>query len=305
MSENTPVTAEAPASEAPETNPTSTEVPSSAAPTTVSSEGTKADKEAEALASAAAKRKYKIKVDNEELEVDEDELVRDYQLKKASYKKMSEAAKLRKQAEEVISLLKTDPRKALRHPAINADMRKLAEEIIQETLEEEMLSEEQKEIRRLKKEMAEKDERLTKAEKEREDRRVAAMTEKYKGEYTATLEEAFKLSGLPKNKRTINRLLDYIEQALDNDIDVTPSDIAKMARSDYEEEIKALFGNVEPDTLLGLLGEESVKKLRRADVNKLKGVKAPEGVDKEVSEAPKEEAKDKRKLTAREVFGLR
>lgn len=256
-------------------------------------------------AAEAVKRKFKVKIDDQEKEIDEDELVRDYQLKQASYKKMSEAAKLRKEAEDFFELLKTNPKKALTHPKINADLRTLAEDFLKEQLEEELLDPKDKEIKKLKREMDEIRAEKEALKKKEEDERAAAMQQKYQEQFTQVLEEALKLSGLPRNKRSINRVIDYIEQALDNDIEVTPKDIAKMAREDYESDVKALFGSTDPESLLSMFGEETITKLRKADLKKLKkpGDEAPTPAEQPKVETVSQDDKPKKRLTAKDIWG--
>ncbi len=98
-------------------------------------------------AAAEAMRKHKVKVDGQEIEVDEEELKRGYAHQKAANKKLQEGLRAKKQAEDFVKLLKTDPLKVLKDPRIGHDVRKLAEEYLASQLEDELLDPREKELR--------------------------------------------------------------------------------------------------------------------------------------------------------------
>jgi len=90
-------------------------------------------------------RKYKVKLDGKEVEVDEDELINSYQLRKVSDQRLQEGVKARRQAEAFLQMLKADPRKVLSDPRIGIDVKKMAEDIIYENLQQEMMTPENNE----------------------------------------------------------------------------------------------------------------------------------------------------------------
>lgn len=215
-------------------------------------------------------RKLKVKIDGNETELDESEVIAGYQLRRASDGRFQEAAKLRQQAEEVIKLLKTNPRAALQHPAIGADVRKLAEEILQEELENELLDPKDREIRTLKstlkaKEDAERQAQETVVAKEKKQAEAEYMTK-----YETGIKSALQQSGLPLTNLTATRMIHYLKNAMAAGYDAEPSDVVELVREDYVNEIKQLFGASDGTTLASLLGEDGLKKVRQHDISRLK-----------------------------------
>ena len=91
------------------------------------------------IAPEGGERMFKVKINGEDIEVSEEELKAGYQTRKASDEKFREAAMSKKQAEEFINLLRTNPRKVLSNPNLGIDVRKFAEEYLVEQMEDEMM----------------------------------------------------------------------------------------------------------------------------------------------------------------------
>lgn len=94
--------------------------------------------------------KYKIKqkINGKEHELPLAEALKTSGLHRAAYEKMEEAAKIRKEAEELKSKLKANPRAFLKEFGI--DTLKLGEEELEEYVNESRMTDEQKELKRLK-----------------------------------------------------------------------------------------------------------------------------------------------------------
>lgn len=238
-------------------------------------------KQANETPAEAIKRKLKVKINDAEQELDEDEVVAGYQLRRASDSKFQEAARLRKEAEEIIGLFKSNPRKALEHPAIGADVRKMAEEILSEHLEEELSTPEQKRIRELEKKLAEQESRdRAKAEAEEKAKSSAAETA-YITQAEKDITSALQTSGLPRTNRTVGRMIHYMQNALRAGHDVKPSEVVELVKEDYQNDIKELFGAADGATLAALLGEDGLKKVRTHDLSRLKDPKVRVSADRQ------------------------
>lgn len=241
-------------------------------------------------------KKYKVKdEDGTEIEVDEETLLRDYQIRKASDKKFREAAMMRKQAEDFIHLLKTDPRKVLSNPSLGLDLRRFAEEYLVEQLEEEMLDPKEKEFRKYKK-MVEDQQAKEKAEKDKQDQeRAEALRAKYTEDYSKQIVEALNTSGLPKSEHTVKRMAYYMHEGLKNGIDLKAKDIVDLVRQDYLNEQKSLIGGLDADALIQILGEETANKIRKWDVSRVKA-QTKTAVTPQ-NQAPSVHVKEKKKIT--------
>ena len=99
-------------------------------------------------AKAELRRKFKIKVDGEELEEeidlsDEEAIIRKLQLAAVAQKRMQEKAlyekkygQLDKDIRSFFEILKNNPREILEDPNLNIDLKQLAEQILNEEIEE-------------------------------------------------------------------------------------------------------------------------------------------------------------------------
>jgi len=229
---------------------------------------------------APAKKKYKMKVNGKETEVElsEQELIEGYQTRQASDEKFREASMSKKQAEEFIHLLRTDPMKVLRNPALSINMRELAEQYLVGELEEELLDPKDKELRDHKKKLQAFEDEKKAAEKEQQEKRVAALREKYSQDYSTQIVSALQTSGLPKTEHTVKRMAYYMHQGIQRGLDLKAADVVDLVREDYINDHKALHGGLDADMLVQLLGEESINKIRNWDLARLKdtrGAKLP------------------------------
>jgi hypothetical protein len=220
-------------------------------------------------ASRLAKR-YKVKIDGAESEVDEDELVRSYQLRKVSDKRLQEATQSRKQAEEFVNLLKNDPIKLLSDPRIGHDVKKLAEEYLMKELENEMLSPEQRELKETKSKLKSYEDWKQEQEKAaitaQEQQVVSHYTQKYQQDIISALDK----SGLPRSESTVNRMINYMSQSLENGYGLEADDVVDLVKMDYIKDTKSLYQGVPDDVLLSILGDDIVKKVIKADLSRVR-----------------------------------
>lgn len=252
--------------------------PAQATPETAPVEGQEQAPQGEGLAARAeALKKYKVKVDGEELEVDENELLTGYQTRKAADKKFREASMARKQAEEFVSLLKSDPIKLLSHPSIGHDVRKLAEEYLVSQLQEEALSPEQRELKEAKRKLQEYEEQEKRKTQEADKEKMEKLQAHYAEDYTNKIIGALESSTLPKTPMTIKRMAYYLHRGLEMGVEMDIKDVAGLVKQDYIDEQKNLFGALDEDTLVSLLDKDVLEKIRRAEVKKLKTRQPPKG----------------------------
>jgi len=218
-------------------------------------------------------RKFKVKVNGIDQEVDEAELLSGYQTRKASDEKFREAAMSRKQAEEFIGLLRTNPMKVLNDPNLGLNFRELAEKFLVEQMEEEMLDPRDRELRDAKRQLAEIEDAKRQAKKSEEDQANEELKAKFTNDYTNQIVEALASSGLPKTEHTVKRMAYYMHQGVQRGYDLTASDVASLVKEDYIQEQKSLYGSLDGDMLIQLLGADVANKIRKHDVTKFKSSK--------------------------------
>ena len=215
-------------------------------------------------------RKYKVKINNEELEVDENELLRGYQTRKAADERFREAAMARKQVEEVISMLKDEDSVFEVLSKLGYDPRELSEKYLVKRLEEETLSPQEKELREYKRKLAQFENAKKQEEARIQEEQRITLINKYTNDYSTQVVDALETSGLPKTPHTVKRMAYYLHQSLQRGYDLTAKDVVHLVKEDYMEEQKALFGGLDTDSLSNLLGKDTIAKIRKQELSKLK-----------------------------------
>lgn len=244
----------------------------------------------------SAPKTYKVKVDGEEVEVTEDELLRGYQMRKASDKRFAEANQARKQAEEFVRLLKTDPTKVLSHPSIGHDVKKLAEDYLLQEMEKEMMTPEQKQLQEYQQKLAAYEAQEKKAREQYENQQKEAIRQRYQEDYNKQIVDALESSGLPKTEHTVKRMIHYMANALEKGYELTANDVVGLVRNDYIEDTKSLYSGLDGDALIKILGDGVAKKLRKHELNQFKKQGKQPPVQNQ-SSSPRSTGKEPQKLS--------
>lgn len=254
-------------------------------------------------------KKLKLKVDGEEFEEEFDPnddayLTRQFQLAKASQKRMSQYADLEKELIDFMQELKTNPKKALTKDFIGLDLKKLATEIIDEEIERAQKSPEQLEKEKLQAELqAIKEER----EREKQEAQAAELERRREQEaerYDILMEKALNESNLPKTPYTVKKMAELMLIGLENGIDLTPTELVPLVREEMEADIKQMFAVMPEDVIEQFIGKDVFNRVRKKNLAKAKA--APAAPLKTVKEVSKEAQKKEQavvKKTFKDFFG--
>ena len=205
----------------------------------------------------------------------------------AADKKFQEASYMRKQSEDFIKLLKTNPEAVLNNPAVGLDVQKWAEDFLWNRMQEAKKSPEQREAEENKRKLAEYQEREKQATEKQKQSAFEAAKEQYKGKLTEDIVKTLAETNLPKSARTVSRMAHYILQAKQNGwSDVSPRDVVDMVREDYVSEHNELLGQLPQEELLKILSKEVREKIRKAELWALKhpGQKVPASMQPTVAD---------------------
>lgn len=246
-----------------------------------------------------AARKFKLKVNGVEREYDEDTVIRRAQLAESADQKFQEAAKMRKQAEAFIQALRDDPISVLTNPNLGVDMRKIAEKFLAKEYQREMISPEQRELEELRefkaqreRELQEQQEREQMTAKERE---FSVQQQKYAQEYDRQISEGLANSGLPKTPQTLKRVAELMHSALRKGYELDVATAVDMVRESYQNDMMQLYGQLDGDKLVGLLGEDLAKKIRMYDLQRLKAKHNPPPSQEPQQAAPPQNRRQEQK----------
>lgn len=216
------------------------------------------------------KLRKKLKVGGKEIEVDEDELVKRAQMGYSAEEKWQEASKMRKQVESFITMLQNDPAQALEKMGFDVDA--MAEQRIQQRIEEMKKSPEQLELERIRRENE-----TIKAERERErnelqQREVQRMQEQYAVQIENDINSALDAPdfGLPKSPYFVKRIADVMIYGLKNNKEISAKRAAEIVRNEVKEELQQMYQMTPDEVFEQMIGKDRLNKYRRAKITKAK-----------------------------------
>jgi hypothetical protein len=248
------------------------------------------------------KGKEILKVNGKKREIqDYNDMVRLAQLGLAANEKFQQASDKIRQAEAIVELLQTNPEKALQR--LGFDVRQMAEEYLRAELQKEVLTDEQRKIMEMEQKLAEYEEQKKKKEDEEKANRISELQRHYEAELSDKIIKAIETYKLPRNERTISRIAEKLYVALENGYEIDPLDVAPLVKQEVEEELRGMYGTLDVDSMLQLLGEDNLKKIREHELRKVKD-KAPKNPVKTTPVAtPRQESETgSKKIKAADFF---
>jgi hypothetical protein len=218
-------------------------------------------------------KKFKLKVDGEEIEEEfdlsnEEALIKELQLAKAAKKRMAEAQDAKRKAYELMQSIDQDPANMLKR--LGPKGFEIAERLLLEKMQDEMLSPEEKNFRDMKRKLeayeAQEKEMLAKQEQQK----LESLEKEQAEHYQQVIIDALEKSGLPKTAESAKRLAFLLHKNLQLGIELDAVDLAKEVKNEYTTNIQQLLKNATPEQLVELLDKDAVKKLRQYDTNQFK-----------------------------------
>lgn len=286
--------AAAPSSAAPESTAPVTEAPSSEASEDIDAleasleeggeEQSKEEKKVEE-AKKELRKKYNLKVNNKvrelELDLENDAEVQKYLQKAlAADEKFQEAANMKKGFAELINQLKTNPLAILAHPEIGVDLKRLAEQVLTQEIEDMQKTPEQKKLEDMEKKLKAYEEEKVRLEEEKRQAEMSKLEEQTYQELDEQISEALAGTELPKSPYVVKRIADAMITAMDmgyNDVQV--KDIIPFVEQQITSEIQQLFESAPETTSEKLMekfvGKKNLDKYRKSRISKVRA-KAPE-----------------------------
>lgn len=239
-----------------------------------------------------AERKFKLKFGKMERELSEKDVIAWAQKGWASDEKFQGAASKEKMMNEFIARFKDDPDALYRH--LGVDPVEAAKKRLAAELKRKVMTPQEREIAEYKEEL----EAFRKKEKDRADNehkeKVTQLQTKYEQQYDKEMSEAIMASGLPKTPKTVKRCAEIAYRNLQQGYELPWSTIMEVVRSEYQNDVKELFGAADPDALMKLFGDDIAKKLTSASLKKrVADVEPVTEQNRQVAGGKKEEAVQK------------
>jgi hypothetical protein len=223
-------------------------------------------------------KKHRVKVFDQELDVSEEDLKKDYELRRASHMRMQEASEAKKQYEQLLSKFQKDPWAAFQELQIDPDL--AAEQRLLKKLERELMTPEQKAL-------YEKEESLTARERELKEYEDAkkqyqetlakqeedALTYKAVKEIDTEIGEVLKATGQKPTPRVVARIAEIMLAHLDTeDGERLGADKAfGMVRDEMSSEMSEYLSALSPEQLVQTLPKSVLDALRKHDLDRVRG----------------------------------
>ncbi len=229
-----------------------------------------------AVKEAVAEAKRKLKIDD--AEIDEEEVIKVYRERKghqkAANKELQEGKSLRQQAENFIKMLK-DP-KHFKEVAskLGHNPRELAEKLIAEELEMELMDPRDAELKKAKLKLQEFEDIDKRNKAAIEERHHNEMKEKYAKDYNEQFVAALEEAKLPPTKPMVAEMAKYIARSAKIGFKMTASEAAQLVREDILLAHQRLIGDADGETLIKLVGEQTANKIRKWDTSRIKNPEA-------------------------------
>lgn len=236
-----------------------------------------------------AARTYKLKVRGEERELPESDVLTAAQRFYGGEDKFKEAAALRKEAEEIKAGLASDDlkvsRAALQKAMGNDKLRAVAIKLLEEELEEQRLTPEQKRLRDAERKAEELEAKNRQHEEAMKTANLSRQAEALMPKLDEEIAQAFDKSSLPKSphllKQVIMRRKEYLEQG----VRVPFATIVKELESETQGFSKSTIAALKdsPKKLLALLGDDVGEAIHKHYLGK---IKVPANVNNITGNAP-------------------
>ena len=188
--------------------------------------------------------------------------------------KNREASEQKKRIESAFKKLWEDPKGTLKELAKHDPQRfrKEIESYLLEELEEDMLDPTEKELRQYKRQIEDITKQQEMERQLREQQEMEALEEYYSSTIENEIMEVLQTEDLPKTQASVRRIAFYLHKAAERGIDLKAKDVVPLVKEDLSGEISQLLKSATPEQISKLLGEDQLKKIRMADVQRVKQV---------------------------------
>lgn len=246
-------------------------------------------------------KEYKLKIGGKEVVKkynSDDELIRDLQIGEANKNGMSKARELEKLFEKELNRLKSNPWEVLQE--LGHDPYALSEEKLNEWVEQQKKTPEQRQFEQMQKELQE----ARAAAKKRDEDLETMKFEKLKNEASKQITEDIEttLAGnpnLPKSGKTIGRIVDALTWAYDNGFpEATVKDVIPMVEADIMKEQQEFFANMDEGLFEKYIGQKNIERFRKKRIAQMRQTNAAEV--QQVSKPKTEQIKEK--VAAKDFF---
>lgn len=195
-------------------------------------------------------------------------MVSSYKAQKTSDFATRNARQQEKLVKEIAEMIQQNPWELLQRAGYNP--RALAEEYLAQAIEEEMLPENERELRRVRQEKEELERQYKEELSRREQEQMNVQVAQAQQEITSQIIDALEGSNLPKNPDVVKRIANYMYLAEQKGISVNPKQVVPLVEEDLRNLNAQILKSLEPNRRISYLGEDLLKQIRQDDLARLK-----------------------------------
>lgn len=220
-------------------------------------------------------------------------MVSSYKAQKTSDMATRKARDQEKLVSEIANMIQTDPWTLLQRAGY--DPRKLAEEYLTQAIEEDMLPENEKELRRVRQEKEELERQYKEEMSRREQEQMQVAIQQAQQEISNQIIDALSESSLPKSPDVVKRIANYMLIAEQKGIAVNPKQVIPLVEEDFRNLNASILKSLDPTKRISYIGEDLLKQIRQDDLARLKTTQS------QISQSsPKPRQSTNKKLTKEE-----
>lgn len=250
-----------------------------------------ADEAAEEPKEEAGPEPFVLKVDGQEIEVESrDEITRLAQMGLASQSRFAEAAQLKKELQETVRYIKENPAQALED--LGVDMQDVSYKYLEEYLRVQTMDSDQKQLWEKNRDLERKFREKNKHLEVEEERKVAEATPEAQAQFDRELSDAIDAAGIAKTPAYVKRVIQKVIEGYDSDYERSCAQAVDLANHDLRSELASFLSKQKPESVVKFFGEDVLKLIRQADIDRVKKKAAPPVKAKDVAK-PKEPRKSK------------
>jgi hypothetical protein len=225
---------------------------------------------------------YKVLVDGSEQVVTQSELLKNYQTMKASQERFQQAAKLNRstlaEKQKALDLKQRwekmkaagvkNPRNLFKELGLDAE--KFAYELVNEKIDQEMMTPEQREASATQRKLAEAEQKLIDHQRHQEDAEVNRLKGHYKDKFASEITKELTTQGMPVTRDTIKEVATVLKRNLLNKSEIPISSIVSALKPGYETRVASYLHSLAPEDSSRLLGDKFLSRMRSNDLKRVK-----------------------------------
>ena len=195
-------------------------------------------------------------------------MVSSYKAQKTSDIATRNARQQEKLVKEIAEMIQTNPFELLKRAGY--DPRQLAEEYLTQAIEEDMLPENEKELRKVRYEKEELERQYKEELSRREQEQMDVAIQQAQQEISNNIIDALENSSLPKSPEVVKRIANYMLIAEQKGINVNPKQVIPLVEEDFRNLNFQILKSLDPTKRISYIGEDLLKQIRQDDLARLK-----------------------------------